>query len=241
MFICTHKANEHHAQSLAHHFAHLHVGHWGAVDGRNDWKDCDTAVIFGLPYIDRVWSTSMFLALQGTQDHDWLETPAWEEHQDVRAIMEQRQLSVSIIQAINRVRCRSVIDAQGRSLPADIYVVLPKNKTGDDILIDIQADMPKLRIVPWAFEMDGPKVRRVRKSSIRDGLLTFMNNRLPGETPLSKVQRELRLSPTQLKNLKADLRDRAHATTAALAELGVDYVARGAGRGAKTYLVKHAA
>ena len=120
-------------------------------------------------------------------------SPVWKEHEDVRQVMEQRQLSVSIIQAINRVRCRRVIDAQGRCPSADIYVVLPKDRTGDAILQDILADMPNIHEVPWDFEMDGPKVRKARKGTSHEALITFMANRLPGETAMSHVQRELGL------------------------------------------------
>lgn len=68
VFMCMHKDTKHVAQTYAHPFGRLDIGHWGAVDGRNDWSDCDTAVIFGLPYRDRVWSTNLFFALRGHQD-----------------------------------------------------------------------------------------------------------------------------------------------------------------------------
>jgi hypothetical protein len=237
-----HKDTEHVALTYEHHhFARFNVGHWGALDGRNDWATHDTAVIFGLSYRDRVWSTNQFFALQGHQDDDWLENPMWKEHDDVRRVMEQRQLSVSIIQAINRVRCRRVIDVQGRSPPADLYIILPKDKTGDAILQDICVDMPGLQVVPWAFEMDGPRVKKARSSSTRAALVAYMANRLPGETALSAIKRELGLGDGKLRKLKETLRDVSHPTTEALAQIGVAYVVRGKGRGAKTFLVKQAA
>lgn len=241
VFMCVHKDTEHVALTYARHFARFDVGHWGAIDGRNDWQTHDAAVIFGLSYRDRVWSTNQFFALQGHQDDEWLQDPVWKEHADVRQVMEQRQLSVSIIQAINRIRCRRVIDAQGRSPSADVYVILPKDKTGDAILRDIFADMPGLRSVPWAFEMDGPRVQKARSSSTREALIACMTNRLPGETAMPNVQRELSLSPLKLKKLKEALRDSRHPTTIALSRIGVGYVVRGAGRGAKTFLAKRAA
>lgn len=241
VFLCVHKDTEHVALSYDCNFARFDVGHWGAIDGRNDWQAHDTAVIFGLSYRDRVWSTNQFFALQGHQDDEWLQDPVWKEHADVRQVMEQRQLSVSIIQAINRICCRRVIDTQGRSPPADVYIVLPKDKTGDAILRDIFADMPRLQMVPWTFEMDGPRVKKARSSSTREALVSLMTNRLPGETAMPAVQRELSLTPLRLKKLKENLRDNNHPTTVSLTKLGVAYVARGAGRGAKTFLVKVAA
>ena len=191
VFLCMHKDAEHVALSYAHSFARFDVGHWGAVDGRNDWSDHDTAVIFGLPYRDSVWSTNQFFALQGHQDDEWFQHPVWKEHEDVRHVMEQRQLSVSIIQAINRVCCRRVIDAQGRCPSADIYIILPKDQTGDAILQDILVDMPKIRVVPWDFELDGTKVRKARTGTSHAALLTLMANRLPGETAMPHIHGSL--------------------------------------------------
>jgi len=238
VFLCMHKDAEHVALSYEHRFARFDVGHWGAVDGRNTWATCDTAVIFGLPYRDQVWSTNQFFALQGHQDDEWIQNPVWKEHADVRRVMEQRHLSVSIIQAINRICCRRVIDAQGRCPAADIYIVLPKDKTGDAILQDILADMPSIRVVPWAFELDGAKVKKLRKGSSHEALVTYMTNRLPGETAMSQVQRELGLDRSKLKKLKEALSKSDHHTTTALRNIGVGYVVRGAGRGSKSFLIK---
>ncbi len=238
VFLCMHKDAEHVALSYADNFARFDVGHWGAVDGRNDWASHDTAVIFGLPYRDQVWSTNQFFALQGQQDDEWLKSPVWREHTDVRRVMEQRQLSVSIIQAINRICCRRVVDAQGRCPSADIYIVLPKDKTGDAILHDILTDMPNIRVVPWAFELDGTKVRKARTGTSHEALIALMTNRLPGETAMPHIQRELGLDRLKLKKLKEALSKSDHPTTAALRNIGVSYVRGGVGRGSKPFLMK---
>lgn len=234
-----HKAVQHVPETFEHHFINLQIGHWGAIDGRNDWADCDTAVILGIPYRDHIWSTNTFCALQGPQDDEWMQEPSWGEHKDVLRLMEQKQLSLSIIQAINRIRCRRVIDAQGRSLTADIFIILPEGKEGDAILRDIHADMPGLCEAPWNFELDGPKVRRPRKGSSRDALVTLMSNRLPGQYPLPALRRELGLTLRQLDRLKEDLRDNRSPITQTLLSMGVRYVVEGTGRGAKTFLIKH--
>ena len=44
VFLCMHQAVEHVALSYEHRFARFDVGHWNAVDGRNDWAHCDTAL-----------------------------------------------------------------------------------------------------------------------------------------------------------------------------------------------------
>lgn len=72
VFICAHKSVEHIALKYAPEFEKYSVGHWGAVDGRNDWQDHNTAVIFGLPYRNHIWATNAFFALQGLQDNEWM-------------------------------------------------------------------------------------------------------------------------------------------------------------------------
>lgn len=238
VFLCTHRNNEHTAEGYQAPFSRYAVGHWGAVDGRNDWKDFDTAVIFGLSYRDQTWSNNLFMAVQGFQGDEWLQSPEWKRHKDVRRVMQQRQLSVSIIQAINRIQCRKVVDADGNCLPANIFIVLPADKDGDEVLRNIQEDMPGLTLAPWDFEMDGPRVRTPRKGSSHRALLTFVGNRGPGATPMSMIQRELGLTAYQVKKLKEVLNNGNHITTKALAELGARYEVDGRGRGAKSYLVK---
>jgi hypothetical protein len=98
-----------------------------------------------------------------------------------------------------RVRCRRVIDAQGRSPSADIYIVLPKDQTSDAILQDILVDMPGIHEVPWTFELDGPAVPKVRKGSSHEALITYMTTRLPGETEMSAVKVELDLTDNTLR------------------------------------------
>jgi hypothetical protein len=195
-------------------------------------------VIFGLPYRDPVWSTNQFFALQGPQDDEWLKNPVWNQYENVRLVMQQRQLSVSIIQAINRVCCRRVIDAEGRCPPADIFIVLPKDKTGDAILQDIRSDMPGLNVVAWDFELDGLKARSPRKGTSHEALIAFMATRPPGETAMSTVKSALDLSPKKLKNLKEALSKSDHPTPTALLKLGIGYVKRGAGSASKSFLIK---
>ncbi len=194
-------------------------------------------VIFGLPYRDPVWATNTFFALQGLQDNRWLEQPSWGAYADVRREMQRRQLTVSVIQAVNRVRCRRVIDADGNCPPTDVFIVLPRGADGDAILGHLQEEMPGAVVVPWEFEMDGPS-ERVRRGSSHEALLALMANRLPGETPMSFIKSELGLTQSAAKDLRGVLRDDDHDLTRSLAHLGVRYMTTGKGRGARSYLVK---
>jgi hypothetical protein len=236
VLLCLHKRVEHHAAGYDHPFAAYSVAHWGAIDGKNDWQDYDTAVIFGLPYRDPVWATNAFFALQGPQDNHWLEKPEWRHYADVRREMQRRQLTVSIIQAANRVRCRRVIDEEGNCPLTDCFLALTADKDGDAILSHLREEMPGVVVLPWDFQPDGAK-QSVRRSSSHERLVTFMKIRLPGETSMGLIQKELNITADGKKKLQRVLQDRNHTLAKALTAIGVAYQ-QGRGRGSASYLLK---
>jgi len=241
VFMCVHKDVEEvitKGWTEKLNFKECSVGHWGAIDGRNTWQDFDTALILGLPYLPQTWATNMFCALQGAQDDEWLQSPEWKQFKNVRKEMEQRQMSVSVIQAVNRICCRHVIDAEGHCPPADIFIVLPKDALGDAVLDAIKADMPEIRVVDWDFSLDAPKEKKPRIGSTHHRLINYMAKQPGGAVSLSTVQRDLQL--TSVKKLRETLNNSAHPTTVALKADGVSYLP-GVGRGSKSYLVKAAA
>jgi hypothetical protein len=214
------------------------VGHWGAIDGRNTWQDCDTAVIIGLPYLPQTWATNRFGALQGVPDDKWLQAPEWKQYKNVRKVMEQRQMSVSVIQAINRICCRRVIDAQGHCPPASILIVLPQDAMGDAVLDDIKVDMPGIKVRPWDFALDAPKEKKPRTGTTHIRLIDYMSKHVDtGPVSLSTVQHDLQLS--SVKKLRETLNNGEHPTTQHLKAIGWNYIP-GIGRGSKSYLVKAA-
>jgi hypothetical protein len=242
VFFCVHKAAEHELPEAGElPFAKVTKAHWGAVDGSNEYADCDVAVIFGLPFRDRVtFPTNVFFALQGVHGDEWLDNPTWKGQVNLREHMVRRQLSASVIQAINRICCRHVTDDQGGCPAADVFIVLPSGDQGDDILGAIRREMPGLRVVDWPFEPDGPKIRRQGSATPHERLLTFMTNREPGRTSMTVIARELGLKPNAKKDLQKNLRNENHPTTLALKAMGVTYAATSRGRAGKSELVKAA-
>lgn len=238
VFVCLHKDNRPLALDYAPTFAEFSIGHWGKVDGSNAWKDYDTAVIFGLPYRDQVWSNDTFFALQGFQEDEWFSEPQWKHHRDVRRVMRQRQLSVSIIQAIGRIRLRRVVDEHGKCPPAEVFIVLPKDKDGDEVLQDIVTDLPGLKLADWDFSMDGPKVRKPRKGSSHEALIAYMDQRLPGAVSMSKLASDLSLDKGKREKVREQLSKPTSGLSVALRAIGVEYRVEGKGRGARSSLVK---
>jgi hypothetical protein len=238
VFLCVHKCAKDLATTYSAERLPFRVGYWGAVDGSNEWADCDVAVIFGLYWQDPTRPINNVFAIDGPKDTSWLREPSYGDHPDILALISQKDVSASVIQAVNRVRCRKVIDAQGGCESADVYIVLPKDWRGDAILADIRVNMPNIREVPWAFEPDGPKVYAPRSKSAAEAVIGLMRGREPGATPLPYIQRQLSLTKRQLTRLKEDLAKPASKLTAALHGLSVFYKVDGKGRGAKSFLVK---
>jgi hypothetical protein len=241
VFVCVHKLSKDLLATFNTPEMPLNIGWWGAVDGKNDWADCDVAVIFGLPYMDPRRAIGNVLAVNGPQDDAWLQSPpAYNQHANLPEMLAIRDTAASVVQAINRVRCRRMADASGRCEKTDVYIVLPKDWRGDTVLEHIHLNMPGIHEVPWAFEPDGPKVYAPRCSSANEAVIGLMRDRKPGAVPMPHVQRELSLSKRQLARLKEDLAKATSKITAALREIGVIYKVEGRGRGSKSYLVKAA-
>jgi hypothetical protein len=238
VFLCVHKHSEALAETFSTDRLKLKVGHWGAIDGKNSWKDCDVAVIFGLYYMDQRRAINNLFATHGPQDTVWLRANTHKQQVNLVNVIMQRHLSTSIVQAINRICCRRVIDEEGRCPVSDVYILLPKNWQGDAILDDIQVNMPGIKVVPWDFEPDGPKVYAPRNGSAHAAIISLMRGREPGLTPFPFIQGQLSLSPKQIGRVKAQLLNGGSNIAKALREIGVSYLVTGVGRGSKSYLVK---
>ena len=148
VMLCLHKNVETIALTCRPDFAAYSVAHWGAIEGKNDWADFDTAVILGLSYRGPVRLTNMFFALQGLQNDGWLGEPSWGSYPDVRQEMERGHLAASIIHAINRVCCRRVIDAEGNCPSADIFIVLGAGEELFERDLEPRTESPTLDLDP---------------------------------------------------------------------------------------------
>jgi hypothetical protein len=240
VFLCVHKCAKDLALSYCTEELPLRIGYWGAVDGSNEWADCNVAVIFGLYWQDPTRPINNVFAIDGPKDSAWLKSPRYSSHENILTVISQKEVSVSVIQAINRICIRKVVDENGRCENADIYIVLPKDSRGEAILSDVRANMPGIKEAEWEFEPDGPKVYAPRSNSAAQAVIEMMRTREPGQTPLSYIRTQLSLTQKQFGRLKEDLAKAGSKLTAALHELGVIYRVEGRGRATKGFLVKAA-
>ena len=236
-FICTHKDLE--PLLLSYKVdSELMIGHWGAVDGSNKWKDCDTAVIFGLPYRPDVWTANVFMALQGIQSSEWFNNEGereWGKHKDIRKALKHGQIITSIVQAINRVRCRKVVDGDGNCQLTDVYILLPDNTLADEIIEGIKKEMPDIKLKDWKFS--GAK-SRVKRSKYQEAFIKYIQSVDIGRYSSSKIKGTLGFSQRTLERLIAATKDKASDISKAMEEVNCRFMSEGKGRGKRSFFVK---
>jgi hypothetical protein len=142
---------------------------------------------------------------------------------------------VSIVQAINRVRCRRVIDGLGNCPVTDVFLLLPKDRTGREVLEGIMKEMPGINVVDWTY---GEAKRKPRKANHEEALVRFAGVMSIGRKAASDIRNRLGISPQHWDRMAQRMRDRTSALAQRLSAQGVYYLTEGRGRGARSYLVK---
>lgn len=206
------------------------TGHWNAITGANRWRECDVAVVIGLPYRPDTWTANTFMALQGVQTTDWLRSDhrPFNDHKDIRAAIKRGQVVSDVTQAINRIRCRTVIDGEGNCPPADVFLLLPNGSEGDGILAGIVDLMEGIKVTDWHLS-DAPvpkkRGRRAGAAGIDHQVAAahaFLRARMPGKTSKSEIRGALRMSDKAWDALVA--------SAPGLRLLGIDYRVEQAGK-----------
>lgn len=156
--VVSHKEiEEEHLEKALHKRAHefdeigakVSLGHWFALDGRNDWNDHNKVVLFGLPYRPRNHTVNLLLAMREYDDgQKYLDS---EEVHQLRRSIQNKTMIADVIQAINRVRCRRTVDEFGNCLPVEVFMLLQDDSTGDAIEDAIVREMPNIKLADWVF------------------------------------------------------------------------------------------
>lgn len=96
VFLCVHKNIEPLVQTYAPSFAECSVDHWGNIDGRNDWKDFDVAILLGLSFRPQTWVKNKVYAVIGVEtEYDALSITSAKRQRYLNETLT-RQLSISI-------------------------------------------------------------------------------------------------------------------------------------------------
>lgn len=237
-FVVSHKQVEATVARCAAKFE-VKTGHWNAITGSNLWRDCSVAVVIGLPYRPDTWSANTFMALQGVQTTDWLRAGLrpFGDHKDIRAALRRGQVVTDVVQAVNRIRCRKVIDGEGNCPEADVFLLLPPDAEGDAILAGIVDLMKGIDVQPWTLTTYAPTAKkRGRKAGtgeVARSVLAahlYLKGRLPGKTTKVELRGDLQINDKGWEALVASAAD--------LQPFGIEYRVEGKGRGSKAYFHK---
>ncbi len=237
VFIATHQHVEPVLLSFETKFERK-VAHYGAIDGANEFRDCDTAVIFGLPYRPSYWSANVFMACQGVQDNDWLHGPErpFKEHSDIREALQTGQIIVDVVQAINRARCRKVIDDHGNCPVTDVYLLLPADFRADEIIKGIKTEMPGV-VVKEDWDFNGQK-KKARRSNHEEALMALFKTMMPGKVSKSDVQGVIGASSATMDRLITKAQDPESELHKAMTEAGVTYEVKRKSKTQRGFFVK---
>jgi hypothetical protein len=240
VFGVCHKDVEHFMQGAEIPDFELSCGHWGAIDGANDWKDYEAAVIAGLPYLPDQWSANVFMTLQTVKDTDWLRSAGnrpWGKYPDIQQALKRGRMSSDIVQAVNRIRCRRVIDRRGNCPPAEIYILLPSNRTeAQSILEDIKGLMPGVKIEAWAFKYQKRKTKRSNKEQVLLAYLKTMNH--GDRETKDDIMNKTAISPRTMARILGKVKKAGTHLNETFKKLGLKLETIREGRAFKTYLIK---
>jgi hypothetical protein len=242
VFFATHVGIKEKVQSAVTKFKKS-VGTWGAIDGSNEWKDCDTAVIIGLPTKPDTWSANMVNGFRGMQSTEWLRGPErpFGNHSDVRSALKTGDTITQVLQAINRIRCRKVIDVNGNCPEANVYLLLPDGPWGDQILQKISDMMEGIVVKPWVIQGFQPKEskrgRPSGKGTAVKPLLDFLFAMPTGKVSKSAVMESTKVTPATFKRFVVETKKEASSIWEFLSDLGIIYVT-GKGKNAQSYFNK---
>lgn len=195
------------------------VAWWGAIDGKNDWKDCPVVILFGLNHKRDTYYKRRALGATGG-------IASWKEE-------EQSDLSVEVVQAIARGAIRKPIDNDGNCQPCEAFLTLPKGSLGDAILNTITSQFPNCSVVDWKL----PQTTKATKQTLTTNEKKFVlaATKVKAKTSFAKVVELAKLTKRQGEALKVSMVDASSALYKALIDAGV-VVETKLGGNARVYL-----
>lgn len=227
LLICTHKASKSHLEGYGDNIA---VANWGAIDGKNDWRNYNAVAIFGLSYLDRIQPEVSLIALQEWAGRNFSKA----KYEQTIDELYWAHIAVTVIQAINRVRCRTAIDEKGNCLPTDVYLLLPATEQAKNITRSIAQAMPEIKSTMWASRA---AKKRVRRSSYEAPLLSHLQTLGRGTHLAKDIRLSLGIPDRTFEKLVHKLKDKSNLLYDEITAAGFSYQVEGVGRGAKSWFV----
>jgi hypothetical protein len=248
VLFCTHKAIEPRLEKLRKKYKTSATMHWGDIAGNNDWNDYDSIVIYGLPFLDKQMPKNALKACI-----DWHDKTDGKYEVDIDDFDEETNtlysiedfideeeyahneyatghIITSLVQAINRVRCRRVVDNEGGCDPTNIFLFLNNSKQCHEVLDGVESLMPHINVIHSGNEKAEPKCRD------EDKLVKHLSKLAEGKHDAGKIQSKLKISDTTMRRLvkqingQSSLRQRLDA-------LNITYAAKRGKGGYKVFII----
>lgn len=211
----------------------LKVGHWQALDGRNLFRECDTVVTMSWPYPPQNMAIDLLFA---DADPELRTDEYLTSKKDFLKQLDLGHVGASVIQAVNRGRCRKVTSEDGSCDPMDIFMFMDKETSGDTRTMreTLEREMPNMVFRDWdILKEDGPKVR---SGTSAERLLAFLRNTREDRIVVSEALSELGVKPKAQERLRSQMKNINSTLGKAVVDLGWTYSLTGVGRGAVAVL-----
>jgi hypothetical protein len=197
-----------------------YTAHWAAIDGSNEWRDCDAVCIASLPRRPDSWATSSYFAITGDVRDEIL----GDEGDDMRREIRIGQVISDVAQAVGRTRCRQVIDQDGNCAPVDVFLFLPDSIEGAEIAQGMQRHFAGCTYSEMEYQGSATKARP-KPSRIEEAFLVCLRGLPAGRTTAKEVRQGSfkGCSPASWKRLTATLRDPSSQLQREMVSLGITF------------------
>ena len=157
------------------------IDHFGNLNGKNNYKEHTMLYIFGTFFKpDSVFTDIQALSTRGNVDCFNNTDEVIEE----RKLLKNSNISAELIQAINRISCRSIVDSDGNCQKCSIYLQLPVDKVLAGLIMKyIQKEMPGINIHDWHSDLKKSK-KPGRKSTYENEFVAALKSIPVGESKL---------------------------------------------------------
>lgn len=221
--ICCHKDAEEIIRNADTRLGSYETAHYGNMTGKNDWRRNATVVIYGLPYLNPIVPTqacaALLTPLAGTKSGRLNDN-----YPDRIAISEKIIASYNVVevtQAINRIRCRQPVDAEGGCEAADVFVLCPRGKAGENLVAQLADEMPGIVIRNWYLKLGTKKAKLPRST---EKVLRVLVSLPPGEHLSSEVREAAVVSGTSYSRFLQELSRPESDVAKAVHAYGVTYI-----------------
>jgi hypothetical protein len=170
------------------------VENYGNLTGKNNWQNYDTVVLYGLMHKPETFNINR--QAMATTPADAM------EDKDIRDKLKATDLASEVIQAINRVRCRKVIDENGNCDHTKVFLTLPSGTIGEIILQSITSKMNNIVVKDWDIITTLERTSS-KKSSWLNSVISYVKANLQADENLTAtvVQKALGISKANFYEL----------------------------------------